>query len=77
MAAIFHFQVLGEAGWEPVCAGLGDGADPVRSALKEVRELCDDELPAGTYRVIAGRSKDARWETFRIDRRGRVLREKR
>jgi hypothetical protein len=77
MAAIFHFQVLGETGWEPVCAGLGAGADPMRSALDEVRELCGGNLPAGSYRVIQSRTKDARWETFRIDKRGRVLRDRR
>jgi hypothetical protein len=68
--------MLGEAGWEPVCAGLGDGKDPVRSALDDIRELCGGELPAGRYRVIHSRSKDARWETFRIDARGRVLRDR-
>lgn len=77
MATIFHFEFLGEAGWEPVGAGIGEGEDPVRAAFREVRTFSGGTLPSGTYRVIASGPSDARWETFRVDSLGRAFREHR
>lgn len=77
MATTFHFEFLGEAGWEPVGAGMGEGKDPVRSAFREVRDLSGDTLSPGTYRVIASTPTDARWETFRVDSLGRAFRAQR
>jgi hypothetical protein len=61
---LFHFQFLGEAGWEPVGAGIGEGDDPITSALDEIRELSAGALPAGRYQVIEARGSDTRWQTF-------------
>jgi hypothetical protein len=70
--AIFHFQLLGAAGWEAVGAGVGDGEDPVDVALAELRDLCGGHLPAGRWRVIESHSADPRLETFEVDEAGAV-----
>lgn len=74
MAAIFHFQFFGEAGWQSVGAAEGDGSDPVLAAFRELRQLCGGKLPPGCYRVMPLQPADARWETFQVDAGGRMLR---
>jgi hypothetical protein len=73
MPRTFHFQYLGEVGWESIGAGLGSGCDPVKEALEEVRRLSDGKLPAGHYQVIEARVADPRWETFDLGEDGQPV----
>jgi hypothetical protein len=73
MPRTFHFQYLGEVGWESIGAGLGSGCHPVTEALEEVRRLSDGLLAAGSYQVIEARSADPRWETFELGEDGEMV----
>jgi hypothetical protein len=73
--SIFHFQHRGQADWEPIGAGVGEGDMPVMEALADLRELAGGSLPAGSYRVIEARSSDPRWESFELDLDCRLIEE--
>ena len=72
MSAIFHFEFHGDADWEPIGAGIGDGHEPLLEALGEVQRLYGGSLPAGLYQVIEVGSRDPRWMTFRVDSASQV-----
>ncbi len=71
--SIFHFQYLGQEGWEPIGAGLGEGDEAVPMALEELREMVGGDLPTGSYRVIGARFSDPRWESFELDADGHQI----
>ena len=64
---IFHFQFYGEAGWEALGAGSGEGEEAIRLALDELRGFCGGRLRPGRYAVIEARSEDAGWSVFELD----------
>lgn len=71
----FHFQFRGEAGWEVLGAGLGEGQDAIVRALDEVRGFYGGRLPPGRYQVIESRSEDSRWRAFELGGDGEVVAE--
>jgi hypothetical protein len=70
---IIHFEFEGGRSWEVMGSGIGDGEDPVGTALADLRSLHGGELPAGTYRYIEARAGDARWEPLELGERGEIL----
>ena len=70
---IFHFQFMGERGWESIGAGDGETGDPLGGALDEVRELSGGKLPPGVYQVIESRSSDTRWQSFELSEDGEIV----
>jgi hypothetical protein len=70
---IFHFQIQGDGGWEPIGAGEGRGDDALGGAFADLRELSGGSLPAGTYQVIESRSSNALWQTFEVGGDGEIV----
>ena len=71
---LFHFEIRGPERWEVLGSGQADDEDDtLEKAIEDLRSLHGGKLPVGTYRYIAARGRDARWEEFLLGPDGKPL----
>jgi hypothetical protein len=71
---LYHFEFLGEVGWEAFGSGEGSGEDPLALALIDLTALAGGTLPEGEYRCIPALSESPRWESVWLGAGGRIRR---
>jgi hypothetical protein len=69
---LYHFEFLGESGWEAFGSGEGSGEDRVEAAMADLTAVAGGTLPEGEYRYIAALSESPRWESVWLGADGRV-----
>jgi hypothetical protein len=70
---LFHFQFLGQSGWEPMGSGRSSGEDPLLEAVEDLRILHGGELPPGRYQYIEAHTREARLTTFDLGVDGEMV----
>jgi hypothetical protein len=71
LGVLIHFEIRGEARWEPLGSGASTDADnPLQGAIDDLRSLHGGELPIGSYRYIVAYGDDPRWEEFDLGSAG-------